>query len=966
MLRSRLRERLDEFLPTVRVGIDFGEHAGGIAIVQGNRILHAETYLDFHEADLEKRRQLRRGRRTRHAKKMRLARLRSWVLRQRLPDGSRLPDPYRLLNDKRFWVPPGLYERKISDPRNADGWVEKAKQGEVDANGFVRALTLIFKKRGYKFDNRGLNELTDKQLEDFLQHARIPPEAQDLHQAIEQELKRREEYANDPVRGRKKIQVPVLRQLFETACRRERQPKIAEDRRVKEADLQAVVAGFATAVGLSEQETMRWRAELVRLLNKTLRPARFDNRIRSTCAWCGQRTPRKSKVREIAYHAAVHNLRVRVGRRERPLIEEERKEFLGWWCDRENAPGLETIKKRLRRLNPKQVGMANQLYDLLKRDRPAGRASLCREHLHMAAEGKTMKDAGVAWQTIGARKTANPCREQHDARVLYRLERLLFIPEKRGEAAWSHGPVSLISLELPEPQTERVKPGQTTERKEGTFKERLLQELDGQCVYCGNPSTDKDHIFPRAQEGPDVWHNLVAVCTSCNDEKGDRTPWQWFGSDAQRWETFKSRVETLPLPSRKKEVLLNEADEFPGGDPTPFARVGARPRQFVKAVRDMFIRYGVPPPELFVQHGTPHIQRIDGRLTSKLRESWRFGVDGTTENFPTKNSWDLANHAQDAVLIAACPPHIWRDLIFCEEGRRPGKKDGRLVIKPGLATQTLAPDWAGFENAQAYPLVRILGRYPSGWHGTIFNETLWRNPSKARKNKLVVHKPVDELTAKEVKEIVSPYYRDRLLSLAKKLGLQDNKPIPSDTLRQEIPGVRHLKVYRQKPSAVVVLIKPKHGPERHLAARPEAASEGVIFWTLRKNVRRQLGISVLRPKSLHRFGVPPYQPPIPEGAVRLGRWKRHQLIQLPEDRRSDHPAGWYRVKEFSDSGVVVLPERALPVEIAKRIGLKKGVTEAGLAPFKERKLGKKELMAYLLQRRRRHGDARRQEYSTQR
>jgi len=68
MLNPLLQQRLNDFLPRTRVGIDFGEHAGGIAVVQGNEILHAETYVDFHETTLEMRRQLRRGRRTRHVK----------------------------------------------------------------------------------------------------------------------------------------------------------------------------------------------------------------------------------------------------------------------------------------------------------------------------------------------------------------------------------------------------------------------------------------------------------------------------------------------------------------------------------------------------------------------------------------------------------------------------------------------------------------------------------------------------------------------------------------------------------------------------------------------------------------------------------------------------------------------------------------------------------------------------------
>src|SRR5438045_4083171 len=99
MIPKGLKKYVEEFLSTLRLGVDFGEAAGGIALVRCNEILHAETFVDFHNTTLETRRTLRRGRRTRHSKKMRLARLRSWLLRQKLTDGSRLPDPYQIMWD---------------------------------------------------------------------------------------------------------------------------------------------------------------------------------------------------------------------------------------------------------------------------------------------------------------------------------------------------------------------------------------------------------------------------------------------------------------------------------------------------------------------------------------------------------------------------------------------------------------------------------------------------------------------------------------------------------------------------------------------------------------------------------------------------------------------------------------------------------------------------------------------------
>ena len=159
-LHPRLERKIKEFLPTYRLGVDLGEAAGGLALIHNNNILHAETFTDFHEATLETKRALRRGRRTRHAKKMRLARLRSWILRQCIPahvtgaeikdSYSRLPDPYRLMKDKKYQTLPGFYEVKGQNPEKSPTWIDKAKAGEVDAEGFVIALTHILQKRGYK------------------------------------------------------------------------------------------------------------------------------------------------------------------------------------------------------------------------------------------------------------------------------------------------------------------------------------------------------------------------------------------------------------------------------------------------------------------------------------------------------------------------------------------------------------------------------------------------------------------------------------------------------------------------------------------------------------------------------------------------------------------------------------------------------------------------------------------------
>jgi len=947
LVRPKLRQRIAEFLETYRLGIDFGEAAGGIALVHRNDILDAETFIDFHETTLEQRRTLRRGRRTRSSKKMRLARLRSWVLRQKV-DGKQLPDPYRIMREHvykpgnkdyslKFQTKPGMYRQKGKDPVSSPTWIAAAKAGAVDAEGFVCALTHLFQKRGYKWDDRGLHEMSDAEIKEFLMSSRIPND--ELQSQVSAEIESRAEHPDDPSRGRTKVSPEELRSLLAEARKREPQPRKAEHRSIKEQDLREVVAGFGNAAKLPRETIKRWQKELAQIFNKRLRQARFENRLKTGCAWCGKATPRKVKVRDIAYRAAVHNLRAREGFRLRPLSPDELNDFWTWWDDREKSPGVDKIKRHLKKLGA-QDKMARQLHNLLK-GKAEGRASLCRQCLGMAQLGKTMKDAGVDWQTISTRKAPNPCREQHDGRVLQRVEQMLFVKGKRGEKAWRHGPVAFITLEVPRIVTTDLKKGQMAERATMGLRERLCKETGEKCIYCEAAITPQgmqiDHIFPESRGGPDLRDvNLVAACSACNDSKTgkrNQTPHEWFGADAVQWAGFCKRVESLPLPLRKKELLLSESDEFPD-NPTPLAHVGSRPRQFVVGLRTLFARYGIGEPTIFLKIGHPHVQRVEGDRTARLRRSWLFKADEKSPNFPPKNRTNLANHAQDAALLAACPPHTWRDHIFCYGAHRPSNhpgKKGQMVWMSGLALQELAPDWAAFEQNRQKPLLRVLGRERLSWKRSFSKETFWQEPEDLDAGKLKKHKQLTALTPDAAKAVISEQYRDRFLKLAGELGLKNKQVATEDKLKSAFGSTRRITVTSQ-PGGPVVQIKPKDGPLRKVWVQP--GSEAVLIW---QSPKGKVGLSVVPNPTITEFAKRKFSPPVPSGARTLGRWSRNQLVKLPASAK--HPAGFYRVTKIQENQVTLLHETSLPTEIAERIKLPKDERQS----LEPRTLGKTEL-----------------------
>ncbi|RMH36335.1 MAG: hypothetical protein D6690_06140 [Nitrospirae bacterium] len=1023
---AQLSAAVQTFLPTLRLGLDLGERAVGIAVVRGNEVLHAETVIDFHEATLKERRRLRRGRRTRRAKKSRIARLRSWILRQ-IVNGKRLPDPYILMRQKRFQCQPGEYRQKVQLAKSAlPSWVEAVKQGrETSDEAFVIALTHLFQKRGYRWGGSDVQAMDDNTLADELRKIRLTPA---VAEQVRREVERRKNDPNAPKGFTGKIN--GIEQLIEQALNRRRQPRVAEHRSIVEDEVRAVVTSFGRHHGIAEDTMTRWRAELVCLLNKPVRAARFENRALTGCTWCGAHTPKKSRpeVQELAYWAAVANVRVAAGRQPRPLTQSERAQFVEWWnADAQRRPTQPAIKRYLTSIGA-QEEMARQFADLLNRRNLNGRTNLCLAHLREQAEGAFFcpQHQGVcrsapngqhrAVESARSRESSasrvwNPARAWHDRRVVARIERMLFMRD--GTPRYGGIP-SLITIEVPKPDTAHryecphchealavnlrvryritkleLKPTKVRQneaaftcpqcrkpfeingkRKIGTpnglkpinvklglthavvwwagggKKARHVADTNGQCIYCGTNvdvgSVKLDHIFPQSMAGPGIYMNMVAACERCNNEKYNRTPWQWKGHDQAWWQAFEARLDRLFLPMRKREMLLSREASYPE-NPTALARVGGRAREFMRELQVMFARHAIPSERIVTgyRHDADIVmQMIEGWMTDRLRRSWMSGVDGR-ENFLPKDRADLRNHAQDAVLVAACPPHTWRERIFCYGPDR------------DMALPDLAPNWRNYESGMRdrHPLVVPLGRYRIRWRKQFLDQTFWKQPLG---RKPVVYRQLAELKKSDASSIKDERIRCAFLSVCQAYNIGSEKTLTEDAQADlqnrlvslgMVTPVRRVQCFSQK-GGLPISVRPHDGPVRITQVKP--TSDGVVLW-LPAGVRletartRDLKISVIRPKPVVGWPSPdvPGQavseldPPVPPEAQRIATWYRYQCVRFsPHD-------GWYRLKEFSEKKLTVMPAIRLPKKLRNDAGGHDG-EETG---NDEREFGKEALLA---------------------
>ena len=97
---------------------------------------------------------------------------------------------------------------------------------------------------------------------------------------------------------------------------------------------------------------------------------------------------------------------------------------------------------------------------------------------------------------------------------------------------------------------------------EELLRYELWLEQDHRCLYTGDyispaqlRATDNsiqiDHILPYSRSGDDSFRNKALVTAKANQDKRDRSLWEWFGeSDAKRWQELETRVDLLRKASR--------------------------------------------------------------------------------------------------------------------------------------------------------------------------------------------------------------------------------------------------------------------------------------------------------------------------------------------------------------------------------------------------------------------------------
>lgn len=195
------------------------------------------------------------------------------------------------------------------------------------------------------------------------------------------------------------------------------------------------------------------------------------------------------------------------------------------------------------------------------------------------------------------------------------------------------------------------------------LKYKLWQEQGEICPYSlerikieelfNNNLVQIDHILPYSRTFDDSYFNKTLVLTKYNQEKREKTPYEWFGNTS-RWGEFKNYISSLNINDRKKDnYLLTKLTEEMASE---MRNQNLNDTKYISKYLVSFIKAHL---------NVDKVSSYSGSITGKLRARW--GLNGLTHSLESSNYYVKRNsyeeikknrenhlhHAMDALVIAS-------------------------------------------------------------------------------------------------------------------------------------------------------------------------------------------------------------------------------------------------------------------------------------------------------------------------
>lgn len=206
-----------------------------------------------------------------------------------------------------------------------------------------------------------------------------------------------------------------------------------------------------------------------------------------------------------------------------------------------------------------------------------------------------------------------------------------------------------------------------TEQKE--YCPYSLKKITLDDIYVNN-LVQIDHILPYSRTFNDNYLNKTLVFTKYNQEKGNKTPFEWIGNGL-KWEEYKSFINSLTIsPLKKENYLLKDLSldverEMREQNLNDTKYISKELYSLIKAYLDV-----------------PNVNVYQGAITAKLRARWGFNrlthsYISETYNMPSemkqgiqKDRDNHLHHAMDAIVIASMTKSLQNKITLYEKFSR--------------------------------------------------------------------------------------------------------------------------------------------------------------------------------------------------------------------------------------------------------------------------------------------------------
>ncbi len=180
------------------------------------------------------------------------------------------------------------------------------------------------------------------------------------------------------------------------------------------------------------------------------------------------------------------------------------------------------------------------------------------------------------------------------------------------------------------------------------LKFKLYSEQNGKCMYSGKPIeierlfepnyTQIDHILPLSRSMNDSFNNKVLVLTTENQNKGNKTPYEWIGSNETKWNGIVQRANLLSNKEKSRFLLKQNYSEQ---EQEGFIERNINDTRYMsRLLLEIFDKYLLMAPS---KKYKKVVRSVNGSVTNYLRKCW--GINKIRED------GDI-HHCIDAAVIA--------------------------------------------------------------------------------------------------------------------------------------------------------------------------------------------------------------------------------------------------------------------------------------------------------------------------